>query len=507
MPIQEIAWSQQAPLPLLLLLQLVPLVTAVIIHVGKRHTLLLAITALVVELVLTATLFNRFDLHSASIQFGEQWTFLGPFAYHAAVNGIALLFILLTTVLGLVVLVYGWEVLPSSDHTRFMSLVLLTIATLMSLYTTQDLLWFLLMSSLQLIPIAGLLIHWSTSAEKELALARFIQFMVIGLLLFAAGTFMLGWLYAEQQGVWSFNIHDLSVLQIDNTISSLLFFLLFYGLAVRIPLFPLHGWLPLVAEHGTVAVAPVFLLGLKVGLFAMIQFILPIMEPAVTQWAPYIVGFAVAGIFYAALLAMLQSNMRRLIAYAVISHSGIVVIGLFSLNHNAFAGSILLTFNFGLAISTLLLMNGIIFYRTRSLLFHNLGGLFDKFPMIGIAFFIGGLAIVGMPGTPGFDAVHLVLEAAMAHYGALMTITAALGNVVAAGFLLWSFQRTFMAKPQEAQRARVEGMKPATRVERLLALSLIIMLLLSGFFSEPLLDLTAQSFSHLEAIYSHGGVH
>ncbi|HIJ30757.1 MAG TPA: NADH-quinone oxidoreductase subunit M, partial [Gammaproteobacteria bacterium] len=441
----EINWMAQSDLPLLAILQLLPLTVALLMLFFKgrgRAAAQVAMLTLVVEAMVALQLYHGFDSATSALQFGEHLTLLAPLNYHAAVDGMALLFILLTAILGVMVVLYGWQVLPEEEHPHFMATVLFIVATLMSLLTTQNLLWFILMSAIQLVPIGTLLRAWSTSPEKDEAVTRFIQFMSIGLLLLFIGTFLLGWNYAEQHhGVWSFDLIELQSTPVPTAIHSILFFLLFYGFAIRVPLFPFHGWLPSIAEHGTVAIAPVFLLGLKTGIYGILRFVLPLMPEAVIQWSPYVIAFAIVGIFYAALLAMIQVNLRRLLAFAVVSHTSIIIIGLFSLNHLAFQGSVLLSINFGLAISGLLLMNGLIFYRTRTLLMSRLGGLFDQLPVIGIAFFISGLSIMGMPGTPGFDAAHLVIEAAMEHYGALPTIAASLGNVVAAGFLLWAFQR------------------------------------------------------------------
>jgi NADH-quinone oxidoreductase subunit M len=144
-----------------------------------------------------------------------------------------------------------------------------------------------------------------------------------------------------------------------------------------------------------------------------------------------VVAFAVAGVFYAALIAFQQTNLRRMMAFAVISHSSLIAIGIFSLDHAALQGAALLAINFGLATTTMLFMIGFVYRRTHTSDLTALGGLFDRIPFIGITFLIGGFAIVGMPGTPGFDAAHLVLEGAISRLGALVTVAAALGNVVA----------------------------------------------------------------------------
>jgi NADH-quinone oxidoreductase subunit M len=161
----------------------------------------------------------------------------------------------------------------------------------------------------------------------------------------------------------------------------------------------------------------------------------------------------------------------------------------------------MLSVNFGLATAGLLFMSSIVYRRTRTLTLSRLGGLFDPLPVIGVAFLIAGLSIIGMPGTPGFDAAHLVLEAAIEEFGALTTIAAALGNVAAAAFLLWAFQRAFLAPLDEsAQKHHIDA---ATGMERTIAIIMILILLGTGFYSEPWLQLIEHSFDSLSAQYQH----
>jgi NADH-quinone oxidoreductase subunit M len=337
-----------------------------------------------------------------------------------------------------------------------------------------------------------------------MAMQRYLQFMGTGLVLLFAGVFLLGWNYAEANaGVWSFELDRLLGEQLPESVEVVVFFLLFYGLAIRIPLFPLHGWLPLIAEHGTVAIAGVFLLGLKTGVYGLLRFVFPLVPDAVQKWNEWVVAFAVTGIFYAALLALMQTNLRRLLAFAVVSHTSVLVIGLFTLSELGFQGGVMLSVNFGLATAALLFMTGFVFRRTRTLSLPRLGGLFDHIPVIGVAFLIAGLSIIGMPGTPGFDAAHLMMEASIERFGALVTIAAALGNVAAAGFLLWAFQRAFLT-PRD-YKSKGKQIESATAMERVLAVSVIVILLGAGFYSEPWLELIESSLDGLNAIYSQHG--
>ncbi len=501
MVMQEIPWATQSSIPILAIMQLLPLAAMLLILAVRKQARLLfpiALLASLLELLLAIELYQMLDHTSTAFQFGESLQLIGPLAYHAAVDGVSVLFLLLTALLALLVILYG-QVRPFPPQGLFLAVVFAVEAALVSSVVTVDLMWFVVVTALQLLPVSYLLHKWSTSAAKDEAVARFVQFMGSGLLLLFAGALMLGWQYADTHGgPWSFDLYQLAKQPVEPSWQSAIFFLLFYGMAVRIPIFPLHGWLPRVAEHGSVAVAPVFLIGLKTGIYGLIRFVLPLLPEAVMRWHSYVIAFAVAGVFYAALLALTQVNLRRLLAFAVISHSGILVIGLFSLSHLAFQGTMILSVNFGLAAAGLLFMTGMVFRRTRTPLLGQLGGLFESIPLIGITFFLAGVSIVGMPGTPGFDAAHLILEASMHRYGALVTIAAALGNVVAAGFLLWAFQRAFLGPKPEGLRE----IEPVNRAEMLLASIILFCLLSAGFYSEPWLELIDMSLVNLSELYA-----
>ncbi len=497
---QVITWHTQLSFPILATMQLLPFAGLLILRfAGKRSAALSALAITTIEMLLAIYLYLQFNQDMTAFQFGEFLNIYGPLDYHAAVDGISVLFLLLTNFLILIVSLYG-PIRGLTPQNRFQTTVLGTQACLVAMFVTLNLLWFVFISFIQFILLGYLLWRWATSPNKDTAFTRYLQFMGSGLLLMIIGTLLLGWQYAEIHNVWSFDLLDLQDSPILPVYQGWIFFLLFYGLAVRIPLFPLHGWLPLAVEHGTVAVAPILLLGLKTGIYGILRFVYPLLPDAVMEWQTFLLVLAVAGILYAALLAMMQDNLRRLLAYAVISHTGIVMIGLLSLHPLAFQGSTLLTINFGLAIAGLFFMTGLIFQRTGTTRLTQLGGLFDHMPVVAIAFLVAGLAIVGMPGTPGFDAAHLVMEGSIKSFGTVVTIGAALGNVMAAGFLLWAFQRVFLS---QAENTTLQIKTASTWSTEVFIAGIIIAALLGlGFYTEPWLDLIDNSLQPLNELYS-----
>ncbi|MBU0655769.1 MAG: NADH-quinone oxidoreductase subunit L [Gammaproteobacteria bacterium] len=494
----------QADSPLLGVLQILPLLTGlVLIRVRGEAAVALATITSLAQLFLAINLYVQFDLHQTAgvMQFATDIPILGAFHYHVGVDGISVMFVLLAAVVNL--LSVAFILVRRLHETSVLAVMMALQSVVISLLVTVDLLWFDIMLLLQTLLVGYLIKRWPTFHDIQSTLARYLQFMAVGLLLTLFGTLLLGWNFADAHGGrWSFSLYELADMGFEkgSMVGTLVFFSLFYGLGVRTPMFPLHGWLPSFMLHGNLAVAPIYLLGVKVGIYGLLRFVFPIVPHAVWEWHTIATIFAATGVFYAAFLAMRQQTLRELLAFAVISHTGILTIGLFSLHHMAFQGALLLAFNFGLAISGLVLMTGMVWQRTRTTRMSKLGGLLDYIPIVGLAFLVAGLAIVGMPGTPGFDAVHFVLEGSIKRFGALVTVAAALGNLVAAGFLLRAFQRAFLAEPG-MDTSRWDK-RPAYMAEQLMAGTVIVVTLVTGFYSAPWIELLSEPVNGLSGLFA-----
>ena len=479
----SIPWDSQAAWPLLAVLQLLPLLGALVVLALRRGFLATFAGVILAsfELLLAILLYRGYDPTNAAMQFAEHLSLPGLLDYHAAVDGVSILFILLTALIILLVSLYG-PVRGLGPPSRLMALILAIESSLMLMFTTLNLLWFVLAAALQTGLIGLLLKLWATSPRMDQAIKTYIKFMGTGLslLLVRAPHPGLGPCSRRRRRL------DLRSPGASRGPGG-----------VRIPdpgLFPAvlragHPHPPL--SHARLAAssgrarqhrrgpdpAP--------GTQDRHLWLAPLRPAPGTRggavWQPFVVAFAVVGIFYAALLAMVQENLRRLLAFAVVSHTSLIVLGLFHPGSSAFQGSVMLAVTFGLAVAALLFMTGLVYRRTKTTQLAELGGLFDQIPLVGIAFLVGGLSIIGMPGTPGFDAAHLVLEAAIARFGGLLTIAAALGNLLAAGLLLWAFQRAFLGPCPEGQ-APVERLGLA---EWLVSGAIIAVLLGVGFSPIP----------------------
>ena len=483
----DIHWSQQATYPLLALLQLLPLAGALMTYALRdwRYGAALGRVFCGAGLLLAIQLYRLLDSSTPGLQLVEYIDLPGPLDYHVGADGITTVFVLLTALIVFLVSFYSL-VRGLPDLGRLLAVVLGIEAVLMSLLTTTNLLWFVIASAIELGLIGYLLWRWAMSAEKDRALQRFYQFQGTGVLLLFLGTLLAGQAHSTATGRVSYDLQELAGTVGASPLAMLVFLLLFLGLAIRAPLFPFHAWLPIVVHRGNLAIAPAFLLGIKVGIYGLVRFVLPILPEAASRAQPYVLSAALAGVFYAALLAFQQTNLRRLLAYAVVSHTSLLALGVFTLETSALQGAVLLAVTFGLAATAMLFMVGFVYRRTLSTDLVRLGGLFDRIPVIALTFLIGGLSVICMPGTPGFDAAHLVFEGAIHRFGATATVATALGNVVAAGFLLWAFQRAFLA-PAPGQRTGT--MERAMFFELLVAFAVMTVLLVAGFHMEPWLDL------------------
>jgi NADH-quinone oxidoreductase subunit M len=501
--IAEISWSEQASFPILTTMIVLPLVAMAVAWIVKStSTVLLGVIAAALEFGLAVYLLTHFETGIANLQFVERVPLLSPFlSYHLGVDGISVLFIAATALLTLLLILYcktvSTEIVDERPIGIYIASVFAFEAVLMGLFMSIDLLEFWFFLALQLIPAAFILHRWGTgiNRERNRALSRYLQDMGGGLGLVLIAISILGWYYAEATGNWSFALTDLLAFPLDRTAQAPIFALFLFGLAPFLALFPFHAWLPLVAQHGTLTTLCVFLVGIKVGIYALLRFVLPLTPYAVEEWKAFIVTLAVIGTFYGALMALLQINLRRLLAFAVVSHTSMLTIGIFCLNKVALEGSLILAINLGVAISGLFFVMGIFYRSTRTTFLPRLGGLFDATPLLGFTFLIAALSTMSMPGTPGFDAAHLILEGAIGTYHWSVAVAVGAGSVASAAFLLWAFQRAFLAQRTEKtlQPTKIKLKVP----EAVLAAAVCAVLAGVGFYTGPWLEIVDGSINAL----------
>jgi NADH-quinone oxidoreductase subunit M len=484
-------WHESAGFPLLTTLTMTPLLTAITVLMlpSGRSVRLCAFSGALLNILLSLYLLIVFNSDTNSIQLFERVEFAGM-TYCVGVDGANILFIPLSAVLALMALVYTLITRHAADR-LFIACLLGYEGILIGAFAALNIMQFWLWSVLELLPVIVLTLHAGTGQNKRWVLDRCLQYWISGLLMTLTGFLLLAFGLIDSEHPLTF---DWLTLKQNNAYlhdEILIFILLFYGFAIRMPLFPFHGWLPLLAEQGTVASAAIFLVGLKLGIYALIRFILPIVPGVAELWSDFVLTLAVISIFYGALLALMQINIRRLLAFAVISHTGMLVIGLFCFNDFGLEGSILLSVAYGLATAGMLFSVGLIYERTRTAYLPRLGGLFDTNTTIALLFLVSVLSTMVMPGTPGFDAAHLLIEGTIEERGWLLAIFILVGNVLAAAFLLWAFQRIFLATPKRAIQSAGSIHHPV-RKERIIAVTLCSLLIGTGFYTTPWLKFIDQ---------------
>ncbi len=491
MDITVTPWSESAAFPLLTTMTLVPLAAMIAIWISRSAKLALyfGFAGALLTLALSVYLLTIFDAGHPGIHLVEEAHFAG-LSYRVGVDGTNILFIPLTAILTVLALVYTLITRHVSDR-QFIGCLLGYEAILIGAFAALNALQFWFWCVLELIPVVLLTVHAGTGQNRRWVVVLLLQYWGSGLLMTLAGFLLLAfgllddlhpltfdWLTLKQNNAY---LHD----------EVLIFILLFFGFAIRMPLFPFHGWLPVLAEQGTVASAMVFLVGLKLGIYAVIRFILPMVPGVAEQWADFVVTLGVISIFYGALLALMQINIRRLLAFAVISQTGMLVIGIFCFNENGLEGSLLLSIAYGLAMAGMLFSVGLIYERTRTAYLPRLGGLFDSNGTLALLFLISALSTMVMPGTPGFDAAHLLVEGVIEEDGWLLAIAILVGNVMSAAFLLWAFQRVFMASPKRAEQPYSCEHHPIWK-ERFITVVICLMLIGTGFYTTPWLNFIDQ---------------
>jgi len=434
---------------ILTLVTFAPLAGALLLVLLPRRDRDIRIFALVVS-ILTFMFSLHLPVHfrrgQAGFQFAidRQWISTPNIHYHMAIDGISLWLVVLTTFLTPLCVLISWK----SVHDRvkeFFILLLIMETALIGVFTSLDLFLFYFFWEATLIPMA-LLIGVFGHERKVYAAVKFFMYTMI------ASVFMLAailWLYANTGSFDFVTIHDLIAsgkVPAFSAATQWLFLGFFVAFAVKVPLFPFHTWLPdahvEAPTAGSVLLAGVLL---KMGTYGMLRFNLGLFPEASRHNAPWIMVLALIGIVYGALVAMVQPNMKKLIAYSSVSHLGFVVLGIFSFTQLGLDGAMFVMLAHGISTGGLFMLAGILHERRHTYEISEFGGLASTMPIYAASYLFIVLASVGLPLLNGFIGEFLVLSGAF-QARAIYGILAATGVIWSAGYLLWMYQRVFYGK-------------------------------------------------------------
>jgi NADH-quinone oxidoreductase subunit M len=410
-------------------------------ELARRIALGTSLAVLVLACVATAS----FDTHGPRFQLTMSWPWIPDFGvrFELGVDGIALVMLLLIAVLMPIVVGASWrDTAPERRSMRaYFAWLMLLEAFLVGVFSATDVFVFYVFFEAMLIPMYFLIGSFGGPRRQYAAMKFFVYSLVGGLVMLAAviGLYVVS---SQKLGVGTFAFDALNRLAIDPNAQKLLFLGFFLAFAIKAPLVPLHTWLPDAGAEAPIGSA-VLLVGVldKVGTFGFLRYCLPLFPDASRFFAPMVLVLAVIGVLYAALLAMGQSDMKRLVSYTSISHFGFIALGIFVFTPEAATGAVLYMVNHGISTALLFVVVGVLINRGGSRQIADYGGVARFAPLLAGSFFIAGLATLSLPGTNSFASEFLTLIGAFP-VRPVYTIIATVGIILAALYVLLMYQRT-----------------------------------------------------------------
>jgi NADH-quinone oxidoreductase subunit M len=413
---------------------------------------------LVISLVVfffTLLLWAKFDGTSADFQFVEHAPWIPAFGidYHVGVDGISLLLIVLTGFLTPISLLSSWESVEKKTK-EFTFFVLALEAAMLGVFVSLDLFLFYVFWDAMLIPMYFLIGIWGYD-RRIYAAIKFMLYTMAGSVLMLVAILGLAYLHSEATGGYSFDYLKLLTLEIAPSTQYWFFLAFAVAFAIKVPLFPFHTWLPdahvEAPTAGSVILAGVLL---KMGTYGLIRFAFPLFPDAAAHFAPLLAVLAVVGIVYGALVAMVQPDMKKLVAYSSVSHLGFVVLGICAWNMNGLQGAVYQMVAHGVSTGGLFLMVGMLSDRRHTRLIAEYGGLKAVVPRLSAAFLVITLSSIGLPSLNGFIGEFLVLLGTF-RWEPRYAVFAATGVILSAVYMLWMVQRVYYGEVTSEKNERL----------------------------------------------------
>ena len=405
--------------------------------------------------------------------------------YHFGIDGISLLLILLTTLLGFISILSSWTAITERLREYYCYFLLLQVGML-GVFMALDFFLFYVFWEVMLVPMYFIIGVWG-GPRKLYAAIKFFLYTLAGSVLLLLGILALYFYQHSVTGIWSFNILDFQQLDIPIHLQAWIFIAFFVGFAIKVPMFPFHTWLPdahvEAPTAGSVILAAILL---KMGTYGFVRLSLPILPEATLKFLPYLLGLSVVGIIYGALVAMMQKDMKKLVAYSSVSHLGFCMLGVFIATPVALEGGILQMINHGVSTGALFLIVGVLYERRHTRMIVDFGGLSHVMPVYATVFLIMTLSSIGMPTLNGFIGEFMVLQGVFADPTyRLWAVWGALGIVLGAAYMLWLYQRV-MFGPLDQEENRV--LSDLNWREMVTFVPLIILAFWIGLYPNTFLD-------------------
>jgi NADH-quinone oxidoreductase subunit M len=456
---------------------------------GTRDSLVrwTALAVSLVTFVVTLALWAGFDATRADFQFVERLAWIPAFGidYYIGIDGISLLLIVLTGFLTPLALLCSWESIEKKVK-EFSIFILVLETAMLGVFVSLDLFLFYVFWDAMLIPMYFLIGIWGYD-QRVYAAVKFILYTMAGSVLMLIAIIALAMMHSAATGSYSFDLMKLYALQIPAATQTWLFLAFALAFAIKVPLFPFHTWLPdahvQAPTAGSVILAGVLL---KMGTYGLLRFAFPLFPDAAQYFAPYIAGLAVIGIIYGALVAMVQPDMKKLVAYSSVSHLGFVVLGICAMNVQGVSGSVYQMLNHGVSTGGLFMIVGMLSDRRHTRLIAEYGGLKAVTPRLVAAFLIITLSSIGLPGLNGFVGEFLTILGAF-KWRPELAVFAATGVILSAVYMLWMFQRVNYGEVTNPKNEKLPDLTPRewAALGPLLVMA-VVMGVFPSFFLKPM---------------------
>ena len=481
-------------LPILSLVVFTPLigVVALLFVPGRNHRAIrwVALVASLVSLAFSLLLLG-YDAAGTEFQFREDLPWIEAFGmrYTLGVDGLSVLLVVLTTLLSVISIFYSWDPIRTRVKEYYVALLLLMVGML-GVFVALDLFLFYVFWELSLIPMYLIIGIWG-GPRRIYATVKFVIYTLVGSLLMLVAILAVAIAFAAAGNEFTFSYEVLRGFAYTDGLQALGFVAFFLAFAVKVPMWPLHTWLP--DAHVEAPTAGSILLAgvmLKLGGYGFLRFSIPLLPDAAASFAPIIIGLAVIAILYGALVAMVQPDMKKLVAYSSVSHMGFVMLGAFVFNEQGLQGAAFTMISHGVTTGALFLLVGVIYEQTHDRQIAHMGGLSARVPHYAAMFGLFTFASIGLPGLSGFVGEFLVILGAF-RYNGFVAAAAMLVVIASAVYMLWMFQRVFFTVPSDWMRRWWPGLRDMSRNEWIALAPLVVLVVALGVYPGPVLELLA----------------
>ncbi|HEU4863516.1 MAG TPA: NADH-quinone oxidoreductase subunit M [Candidatus Limnocylindria bacterium] len=464
----------------------------------------IALIAALASFVLSLRLIG-YDTGGGEFQFREDLPWIEAFGmrYSMGVDGLAVVLVLLTTLLSVVAIIYSFEPIKTKVKAYYITMLLLMVGML-GVFVSLDLFLFYVFWEVSLFPMYFVIGIWG-GPRRIYATVKFVVYTLVGSLLMLVAILAVVIAHGNETGTVTFSYEALRGFAYADSLQALAFIAFFLAFAIKVPMFPLHTWLPdahvEAPTAGSIILAGVLL---KLGGFGFLRYNLPLLPDASVTFAPIIIGLSVVAILYGALVSMVQPDLKKLIAYSSVSHMGFVMLGAFVFNQQGLQGSIYQMLSHGVTTGALFLLVGILYEQTHDREIAHMGGLNARLPYYASMFGLFTFASIGLPGLSGFIGEFLVILGTFQYNGLVAGATMVV-VVFSAVYMLWMFQRVFFTVPSDWMRQHWSRLRDMSTGEWWALAPLIVLVVAMGVYPGPILELISAPVERIvEAVNGAG---